>query len=215
MKALKIIHYLIHVLLFGSLAAGVCCPALAVPEFSGQGRAALEAYPLLKKQVCERWPESAGCDLSAVRVIGTWAWLRWSAGSRTGTWLLQSENNSWIKRLEAETLTSEQCLAAGIPPLVADFMIPSQALALTDTRDLLTAADLEKFSAWELRIARNAIFARHGRRFQTKLLNDYFLTWPWYRPDDTYSVTRLSEVERANAELIMNYEKQMGYVQGP
>lgn len=55
-----------------------------------------------------------------------------------------------------------------------DFMI-----ADSDKR-VVTTADLEGMSLAELRIARNEIFARHGRQFKDTMLNQWFYSKVWY-----------------------------------
>lgn len=78
----------------------------------------------------------------------------------------------------------------------------------------LTKSDLQDLSAWELKLARNEIYARHGRKFNDEQLQDYFNSRSWYKgtvnPDD-FSVSVFNAYEKANAEFIASYEKQMGY----
>ena len=71
----------------------------------------------------------------------------------------------------------------------------------------VTYDDLIGLSAEELRIARNEIFARHGRRFVDAELQAHFNTMPWYTPTLDYGVEPvLSDVELANAEFIRGIE---------
>ena len=78
----------------------------------------------------------------------------------------------------------------------------------------LTVSDLEDLTADELRIARNEIYARHGRRFDDADLQAYFDSKSWYTgtidPDD-FTTALLNEYEFENAEFISEYEKEMGY----
>lgn len=76
-----------------------------------------------------------------------------------------------------------------------------------------TEEDLEEqqLSAEECRIARNEIYARHGRIFQDEELQKYFESMYWYELDEDFSEDELSDVERHNLEVITNYEKKMGY----
>ncbi|MER3494767.1 MAG: serine/threonine protein kinase [Mastigocladus sp. ERB_26_2] len=74
---------------------------------------------------------------------------------------------------------------------------------------LVTDSDLNAKDGFELDIMRNSIFARHGRRFDTPGLQQYFDSQPWYRP--TYSpqefpANLLSEIERQNVEYIAKYQ---------
>ena len=64
----------------------------------------------------------------------------------------------------------------------------------------------------QLRIGRNEILARHGRRFNDQTLQQYFDSKSWYNgtisPDefDANLDSRLNDVERANIEIIKKYE---------
>ena len=49
----------------------------------------------------------------------------------------------------------------------------------SDTQ-LLSAADVYYLSDWQLRIAINEIYARHGRKFKDKELQNYFNSLSWY-----------------------------------
>lgn len=74
---------------------------------------------------------------------------------------------------------------------------------------LLTVSDLENLSLAELELARNEIYARHGRRFDTDYIQAYFDSQQWYNgtidPDDfDYGV--LSQTELDNVWFIYNYE---------
>ena len=75
----------------------------------------------------------------------------------------------------------------------------------------LTEEDLEGLSNEELRIARNEIAARHGRKFKDAALQEYFESRSWYNgtieADDFNSVIRLSDIEQKNMEFIQSHEK--------
>ncbi|PLZ22999.1 YARHG domain-containing protein, partial [Fischerella thermalis] len=60
-----------------------------------------------------------------------------------------------------------------------------------------------------VRVKRNSIFARHGRRFDTPGLQKYFDSQPWYRPrysPKEFPANLLSEIERQNVEYIAKYQ---------
>lgn len=93
-----------------------------------------------------------------------------------------------------------------------DFMIDD-----SDIRQV-TEADLSQMSLAQLRIARNEIFARHGRQFKDSMLNQWFYSKTWYlnipskyAPDafDALSPNPLSQLEIANANFIKNYEEML------
>lgn len=79
---------------------------------------------------------------------------------------------------------------------------------------LLTEADLEGLTPEELDIARNEIYARHGRIFEREDLAEYFTSKPWYQGTvaaSDFTEALLNEIEIANGNLILEYEKKMGY----
>lgn len=71
----------------------------------------------------------------------------------------------------------------------------------------LEPADLAYLTKSQLRILRNTIYARHGRKFRSKDLQNYFNSFDWYVPlYDEISPNALSATERYNIELISRYE---------
>lgn len=77
----------------------------------------------------------------------------------------------------------------------------------------LTREDIEGLSAEELRIARNEIYARHGRLFRDEGLQAYFNSCDWYVgtiSSDDFSDSVFNEYERANKDLIVSYEHELG-----
>ncbi|MBR5338419.1 MAG: YARHG domain-containing protein [Lachnospiraceae bacterium] len=83
-------------------------------------------------------------------------------------------------------------------------------LEYSSTRPV-TAAELEKLNAQELKLARNEIYARHGRKFKDKELQDYFNSKPWYRGTieaNKFNDNWLTEIEKKNRDLIQEYEKR-------
>lgn len=71
----------------------------------------------------------------------------------------------------------------------------------------LTDEDVRYLSGPELRILRNTIYARHGRRFVSKDLQQYFSKFSWYHPRvNEVNPKELSAVEKHNIQLIQRYE---------
>lgn len=88
--------------------------------------------------------------------------------------------------------------------LEADYVLPDSA-----TR-LLSSAELQDMSDYELFVARNEIFARHGRTFQKQELKDHFGSKSWYHgtvSPEAFSDATLSDVERKNIETIKAIEQ--------
>lgn len=84
-----------------------------------------------------------------------------------------------------------------------DYILPQSASSY------LEPDDLEELTDAELRLARNEIYARHGRMFNDKELQEYFDSCDWYNgtiePED-FSENVLNEYEKENLELIVSYE---------
>ena len=74
----------------------------------------------------------------------------------------------------------------------------------------LTSADLYGLSKDQLRLARNEIYARHGRMFNDQTLQAYFNSKSWYRgtiaPSAFKDDAMLTKLERDNIKLIQSFE---------
>lgn len=89
------------------------------------------------------------------------------------------------------------------------YMIPDSS-----TR-YISSSELTGFSAWECRVARNEIYARHGRRFKDSSLQSYFNNCTWYSgtiAPDSFSESVLNACEKANVQTIKQYELAHGYL---
>lgn len=78
----------------------------------------------------------------------------------------------------------------------------------------VTTEELDKMTAEQIRLARNEIYARHGRRFQSEDLQSYFDSKPWYKgtiDSDSFDESVLNEYEKTNARFMLEYEKEKGY----
>lgn len=74
-----------------------------------------------------------------------------------------------------------------------------------------TEAYLSSLTNEELRLARNEIYARHGRLFDTEDLNAHFSSMPWYfgyLSLSEFDDSVLNEYEKANIEAIKAVEAQ-------
>ena len=90
----------------------------------------------------------------------------------------------------------------------ADYVIPD-----SNTR-YITEEDLSGLSDYEILLARNEIYARHGRIFVNEDLNSYFRSKSWYQPTvsgedftESYAASVFNDFERKNIDTIVNYEK--------
>ena len=73
----------------------------------------------------------------------------------------------------------------------------------------LSASDVKNLSSYQLMIARNEIYARHGRKFNDSELQAYFNGKSWYKgtvnPED-FSTSVFNDCEIKNIQLIQSYE---------
>lgn len=76
------------------------------------------------------------------------------------------------------------------------------------SRILLNDMQFRHLDKKALRIMRNEILARHGYRFKSKDLQEYFGKQTWYKPLKDNSKIRLSFIEQLNVELIKYAEAQ-------
>ncbi|MDR3759202.1 MULTISPECIES: YARHG domain-containing protein [Enterocloster] len=85
-------------------------------------------------------------------------------------------------------------------PAADEYILPDSS-----TR-YLTGTDIAGLTSEELRLARNEIYARHGRKFKDEALQAYFNSKSWYagtiEPERFSDDALLSDVERKNLELI-------------
>lgn len=77
----------------------------------------------------------------------------------------------------------------------------------------LSESDLAGLSLQEINYAKNEIYARHGRKFKSAELQQYFESKSWYTGryepdyfDQNYSGDVLNDYEKKNAELLRNKE---------
>ena len=74
------------------------------------------------------------------------------------------------------------------------------------TGRLLNTTYLSRFSKDELRLMRNEILARHGWKFQSKDLQEYFGKQSWYRPVADNKTIKLNIIEQTNVQMIKSEE---------
>lgn len=75
---------------------------------------------------------------------------------------------------------------------------------------ILKVEDLSTLSRRDLRILRNTVYARRGRPFDSKVVQGYFATATWYKPDQGYDDGRLNETDRKNIAVIRSVETSLG-----
>ncbi len=106
-----------------------------------------------------------------------------------------------IERKNIETLLNEKSKGRNTAIAVGD-MDKFQTVALTD--DLLNG-----LSMMELRMIRNEIWARHGRKFESPGIRQYFEWRDWYKPLKDQTKVKISETEQQNVNLILARETKI------
>jgi len=87
---------------------------------------------------------------------------------------------------------------------------PSSGYMIVDsnTREI-SESEITNFTPWQLKVARNEIYARHGRQFVHQDLQCYFAKQSWYKIDPNYTEASLSYLENKNIATILNYEQKI------
>lgn len=126
-----------------------------------------------------------------------------AGNNRSGTtaaWAVNSQGETTAADGQGETAAAWAANSTAGAASESGFIIPDSS-----TR-YLSDADLAGLTSEQLRLARNEIYARHGRKFNDEGLQSYFDSQPWYSgtieaerfSDDTY----LNAFEKKNRDLI-------------
>jgi hypothetical protein len=74
----------------------------------------------------------------------------------------------------------------------------------------LTVDQLKDLSRRDLRVLRNMVYARRGRKFKSDILQQYFDRMDWYQIDPGYSDSKLTKLDQRNVKLIRSVEDSIG-----
>jgi len=85
---------------------------------------------------------------------------------------------------------------------------PNYVIADSNTR-IISESELFNLTPWQLKVARNEIYARHGRAFVHKDLQCYFGEQSWYQIDPSFNNSYLSSIENKNIATILSYETKI------
>jgi hypothetical protein len=125
----------------------------------------------------------------------------------------ESEEGDVTTQAQTEPVSTEAQTVqpATMPSTVAinnEFILPDSSVRVLDK------SELAGFSAEQCRLARNEIYAKHGRMFDDARLQNYFNSRSWYHgtiPAKQFNDNMLSDIEIQNRNLIIAFEKEMGY----
>ena len=117
---------------------------------------------------------------------------------------------------ETEELAETEMLADDeTPPRVFGTLNDDYILPECTTR-YYTVEELRNISPDELWIAKNEIYARHGRMFKDQDLNNYFRSKSWYKPVytpeqfDAMGDSVFNSCELANRDVLLDLEQVVG-----
>lgn len=83
-----------------------------------------------------------------------------------------------------------------------DYIYPSD-------REYLDKSQLENLTKEEVALLRNEIYARRGYVFNSEEYKKYFSSKPWYVPNENFDESMFNPIEKANKDLIVEYETEM------
>lgn len=149
--------------------------------------------------------------LGILLVLGIGGYLVWR-------YVIQTK----IKSLADTTKTSSPSLKASPSPMVTVTVTvtptktntsalksgtPANGYMISDSNiRVISEAEITGFTPWQLKVARNEIYARYGRPFVHKDLQCYFATQNWYQINYGFSESMLSAIDNKNVATIQAYE---------
>lgn len=108
------------------------------------------------------------------------------------------------KQTKEDNVNASDTLRKSLPTnLEKEYILPRSS------SDYLKEEDLQGLDQATLRLARNEIYAKHGRKFETEDLNQYFTSKSWYHgylSQEEFDDSVLNEYEKANLDLIKTVE---------
>ncbi len=119
--------------------------------------------------------------------------------------LKDEEGNPIKKKEEKQEKEEKETKTQTKPQPTAD---NSYVIANSDTV-LLNRNDIYRMSLRDINYAKNEIYARHGRKFQSRELQNYFNGKSWYHgtiAPENFSESMLSDIEQKNAALLGDVE---------
>ena len=103
-----------------------------------------------------------------------------------------------------KSVTQEQIKNANCP----ENYFAYNGLKFSKLDSKLTEEDLKELDKSQLRIIRNAVYARHGRTFKSVDLQSLWECYTWYQKNPNYNDSLLSETDKYNINLIQKYESK-------
>lgn len=93
-------------------------------------------------------------------------------------------------------------------------IVSSEYILPNSDSEYISYSDLDGLTQEQVMLARNEIYARRGRKFDTDSIREYFESKSWYKPTyapDDFSDTVFNDYEKENINTIVNYETEKGW----
>lgn len=119
------------------------------------------------------------------------------------------EDNLYIKVDKICDASGTEITKAKEEEEVKEAKVNSEYIIPDSDRRLLGYDDVKNLSLQEINYAKNEIYARHGRRFKSPELQNYFNSKSWYSgtiAPENFSESMLSNVEQQNAKYLSDTE---------
>jgi hypothetical protein len=124
--------------------------------------------------------------------------------------------------LPTSLLTPTVLSPTPVPTLIVPSVSPTTTIQITPTLAVnsgyilpdsnsreISEAELLSLTPWQLKVARNEIYARYGRSFVHQDLACYFATKTWYVKNPAFSASQLTVLENKNVATILLYEQKI------
>ena len=128
-----------------------------------------------------------------------------SSAAAPNTLLKDDSSGAASTAADGSTASTQKSASATSAQKSGDYLI-----ADSNSR-YLSRSEVQNMSLYDLYLARNEIYARHGRAFKNQDLRDYFGKKSWYHerysPEQFDKMDLLNEYEKKNADLMLAVEK--------
>lgn len=146
-----------------------------------------------------------GLLLGVIVTLGFLAFYPRNLNEKANTASIKENKNEIPKVTETQTQKPPEAVSQPViqqqsPPVSHFGRFPEGSTRFLNENDIYGK------SAWDLRVMRNEIFARHGYIFKKTELRNYFMSQSWYSPRYSDVSHFLSAIEKRNVIFLKSYE---------
>ncbi len=135
-----------------------------------------------------------------------------SSGGDTSSGIFANASSESYSSSPSSAYTSSTVSQASSSQTVSSYTSGTYVLPESNSR-YYSREEIAGMSDYQLLIARNEIYARHGRKFHDSALQAYFNSQSWYHgtvDPDSFSTSVFNSYERSNVDTIVNEENSRG-----